>query len=295
MITFIDENGVTKTPNDFSLAVLPNHEHEAIPETNDRTLSIPEKDGLLYYGSNLGAREFNIPFIVIPQENRIEMQKRIRGFSNFIFNQYGKPKILKIIFDYEPDKYYHVRFSGRLSPERYYRMAQFDLPLIAYDPFAYSEMDTYNQEGLYYDAGLTYNDHSTSLISWDSVFDNALIYPNPISFEWGNTRHYSGVYNHSQTSTPLIATIEGGVKRPSIRNLTNGQIMMFDLELEDGQVLKIEGDKLTVKLQKNGTETDIFYKVTGDFIQLVNGENEIQFRGESPNATVTYRWKHKFV
>jgi predicted phage tail component-like protein len=290
-IKFIDENGITKTPNDFSLAVLPNHEHEAIPETIDRTLSIPERDGLLYYGSNLGARYFNIPMIVKPQDDRIEMQKRIREFSNFILNQHGKPRMIKIAFDYEPDKYYHVRFSGRVSPERYYRMAEFDLPLIADDPYAYSEMDEYNQDGLYYDVGLTYNDHSTSLISWESVFDNALIYPNPLEFDWILNKHYSSVYNHSLTNTSLNLTIEGEVINPKITNTTTGESMLVNIHLKQGETIEIRGDKFTAEYQGE----NIFHKVYGNFVELVSGDNKLIFQGGKPNAKITYQWKHKYV
>ena len=290
-LTFIDENGIEKKPIDFGLAVLPNHEHEAIPETIDRTLSIPEKDGLLYYGSNLGAREFNIPMIVIPQDNRIEMQKRIREFSKFILNQYGKPKVFKIIFDYEPDKYYHVRFSGRVTPERYYRMAEFDLPLIADDPFAYSGFGAYDQTGLYYDVGLTYNDFSSSLISWDGVFDNTLVYPNPTEVDWNYPTQYSGVYNYSMINTYLNLTIENEVINPRITNLTTGKTMQIIVHLKQGETLVIKGDNFSVKHQ----DENIFGKVYGDFIELVSGVNELSFEGGIPNAKITYQWRHKYV
>jgi predicted phage tail component-like protein len=282
MITFIDENGVTKTPNDFSLAVLPNHEHEAIPETNDRTLSIPEKDGLLYYGSDLGAREFNIPMIVKPQDNRAMMQKRIRDFVGFMFNGYGKPKKIKMIFDYEPDKYYHVRFSGRVVPERLYRMAQFDLPLIADDPYAYASAQAYDPiEPQSYDTGLQY--------------DNDLMYPNGAVFQWTYNKHYSGVYNYSSYITALKVMIEGEVINPRITNQITGQTLLIGIQLKYGEKLYIDGQNFTIAHEVNGVKINKMTEQNGDFINLVVGDNPLLFEGGLPNATVTYEWKHKFL
>jgi predicted phage tail component-like protein len=305
-LKFIDENGVEKKPIDFGLAVLPNHEHEAIPETIDRTLSIPEKDGLLYYGSNLGAREFNIPMIVIPQENRIEMQKRIREFSGFVMDGYGRPKMLKIIFDYEPNVYYHVRLRGRVSPERYYRMAEFDLPLIADDPYAYSESNVYDQTGNLYDNGLIYTDYLASEIYWDSEsigFDNSLVfvdgepgslfYPNPVEIEWIEPIQYSGLYNYSTLNTSLEMTIEGEVLNPRIINQTSGKEMVISIYLKPGEKLKIQ--KHNVKHVGNGAEKDIFKYAAGDLIDLVEGKNDLVFKGGFPNATISYKWKHKHI
>jgi predicted phage tail component-like protein len=281
-LRFIDENGVEKTPKDFGLAVLPNHEHEAIPETIDRTLSIPERDGLLYYGSNLGARNFNISMIVIPQDNKAQLQARIREFASYMLNGYGKPKKVKLVFDYEPDKFYYVRFSGRVLPDRLYLMAEFDLPLIADDPYAYASAQVYDP--------IVPQSYDTEL-----QYDNDLMYPNGAVFQWTYNKHYSGVYNYSSFNSGLNLTIEDEVINPRIVNLTTGKSMTINIHLKQGERLKINSEKFSVKHQRNGSSKDIFTKVIGDFVELMEGKNELVFIGGSPNAKVNYEWKHKFV
>jgi predicted phage tail component-like protein len=280
MITFIDENGVTKTPDDFSLAVLPNHEHEAIPETNDRTLSIPERDGLLYYGSDLGAREFNIPMIVKPQDNKAMMQQRIRDFAGYMFNGYGKPKKIKMIFDYEPDKFYHVRFSGRVLPERLFRMAQFDLPLIADDPYAYAVSNVYS------------NNPTSKMVSGNEI----------VTFT-----------NHGSIATPIRFEIEGSFSSLTISNVFAEKVISINQELTD-EKLVIDTGKFIIQKETinqytfpflsasfpakyaiDRTTTNLLMESDITGFLLLPGENEIFIGGENLDIKIEFLWYHKFL
>jgi predicted phage tail component-like protein len=270
MITFIDENGVTKTPNDFSLAVLPNHEHEAIPETKDRTLSIPEKDGLLYFGSDLGAREFNIPMIVIPQDNRAEVQVKIREFAAFMFDGYGKPKKIKLIFDYESDKFYYVRFSGRVVPDRLYRMAEFDLPIVAYDPYAYSIIT--NNEVTWGSTLVTFN--SSFLMGHEGGETYTVTYPQAIN----------AVVNGSQNVQPIF-TISGSGTNVDVS--ANGKT--FSLGTFTNTDWVIDGGKYTVT--KNGV-TDF---LVDNFLELLFGDNDVTITGSNLNLTLQITFRDKYL
>jgi predicted phage tail component-like protein len=270
MITFIDENGVTKTPNDFSLAALPNHEHEAIPETNDRTLSIQERDGLLYYGSDLGARYFNIPMIVKPQEGKSFLQARIRDFSAFMFNGYGKPKKIKLIFDYESDKFYYVRFSGRLVPERLFRMAQFDLPLVAYDPYALSLVT--NNDIMWGSEEITFN--SSILLGHEGGETYTITSPRTIKEVVNGNQSLSPVFNISGTGTNV--SIETNGKSFSLGTFTNTEWV-------------IDGSNYTVK--KNGVDDFL----VNNFLELNYGDNEITVNGSNLNLTLQVTFRDKYL
>lgn len=118
----------------LGLALLPGYQHPAAPPVRDYTVSIPGRPGAYYFGSDIDPMEFNLPLIIKPQENRYELAAAIRKMVDTFIDPYGKPKEVKLIYDYEPDKYYLARYSGSMSIERYFRMGKFELPMIAYVP-----------------------------------------------------------------------------------------------------------------------------------------------------------------
>ncbi|MCC1486754.1 phage tail family protein [Bacillus tropicus] len=127
-----------KTLNKLGLALLPGHEHPAAPSTRDYTVGIPGMPGAYDFGADLEPRPFTLPLLVKPQANEYLLAKKIRGIMQTFFDSYGKPKTVKLIYDYEPDKYYKVRYSGSLDTTRYKTMANLVFPLTAFDPHAYS-------------------------------------------------------------------------------------------------------------------------------------------------------------
>ncbi|MEC2708153.1 phage tail domain-containing protein [Bacillus thuringiensis] len=131
-----------KSLNQLGLALLPGFQHPAAPPIRDYTVSIPGRPGAYYFGSDIDPLEFNLPLIIKPQEDRFLLAAAIRKMVAAFIDPYGKPKEVKLIYDYEPDKYYLVRYSGSMPIDRYFRMGKFELPLIAYDPHAYSVLQS---------------------------------------------------------------------------------------------------------------------------------------------------------
>lgn len=157
MITF---DGFTL--DHFGLIVQPGHEHAMLPPTVDRTLSIPGKHGAWDFGADLGPRPFSFPLAWATEPDRVALQQRIRYFASFLVNSSGQPRSIKLVFLYEPDVYYTVRYAGNLVPDRRFEMAFFKLPLIAYDPFAYgAESST--------DATITKSPETISVLSNGNV------------------------------------------------------------------------------------------------------------------------------
>lgn len=127
-----------KTLNELGLALLPEHEHSAAPSTRDYIVSLPGVSGAYDFGADLESRPFTLPLLVKPQPTQYLLSLKIREIMKTFFDPYGKPKTVRLIFDYEPDKYYKVRYSGNLETIRYKTMANFVIPLTAFDPHAYS-------------------------------------------------------------------------------------------------------------------------------------------------------------
>lgn len=67
-----------------------------------------------------------------------DVQAIVRNVSTLLLDQYGKPKTVKLVFDYEPDRYYMARFSGFISINRIAKAGLFPIPFKAYDPWAHS-------------------------------------------------------------------------------------------------------------------------------------------------------------
>src|SRR5690606_801903 len=64
----------------------------------------------------------------------LEKQRKLSEFVAFLFDEYSRPREIKLTFDYEPDKYYLVKVANGFSPERIMSFAIFYLPLVAYKP-----------------------------------------------------------------------------------------------------------------------------------------------------------------
>lgn len=117
---------------------LADHENPGIAPTRDISMTIPGRNGAYDYGASLDVLFFNIQ-CVVPSTDRREMQEIIRKVKAVLLDSAGQPKTVKLIFGYEPDKFYWVRYSGsfpvnRISPVH----GLLSLPLVAHDVQAHS-------------------------------------------------------------------------------------------------------------------------------------------------------------
>ncbi len=267
-----------KRLNELNLALLPGFQHPAAPTIRDYTVSIPGRPGAYYFGSDTDSLEFNLPLIIKPQENRFELAAAIRKMVAAFIDPYGKPKEVKLIYDYEPDKYYLVRYSGSMPIDRYFRMGKFELPLIAYDPYAYSVVT---------------NDD----ITWgsqDITFENT-------SYTYGHTGGgqiktitYAQSYNvvvSGMVQTPIISISGSGT---SVIVSANGK--SFSLGTFSNTNWIIDGNTWTVL--KNGANGLSDYNRNypqGDWLEFLQGENKISVNGTGLNLTIQVKFRDKFI
>lgn len=118
-------------------------------------------------------------------------------------------------------------------------------------------------------------------------YDTGLMHDNPTEFQWTNSREYSGVHNYSSLETSLIIEIEGTVQNPEITNTLTGETLILPTLWSDK--MTIDTGKFSIKVGKESKFAD------GDFFKLQPGDNSLLFTGDDPNATVRYKWKHKFL
>src|SRR5690625_3896306 len=252
------------------------HEHEAVPSIKRKTIPIPGRPGSWNFGSEIGERHFNIP-LKVTDHDRIELQRKQNAFVAFLFDEFGKPRPIKMTFDYEPDKYYTVEISSFVSPgNAIHFFRTMGLPLVASDPMKYASANEYDPKENY-------------LYDRDYMYDIGLMYDNPKSFEWVYEKHYSGINNYSTLVADFVIEIQGTVTNPSVTNLNDGTKLTLP-GISNGRLL-INGN--TYSVTRNGQ--DVLGGSNYNFFHIQPGEVGFLFEGEKPSATVTYKWVHKFM
>ncbi len=131
-----------KTPAELGVALLRGHEHSILPRTDDRLVSVSGRHGSWDFGADLRVRDFTLPLEFVGCANRQELQDRIRAFAAFLVDAHGNPRTMRLTFDTEPGLFYNVRYSGRLPVKRLMESGQFDLPLVAVEPWAQAVEET---------------------------------------------------------------------------------------------------------------------------------------------------------
>ncbi|MDZ5606354.1 phage tail family protein [Bacillus pseudomycoides] len=264
---------------DFGFICEPGNEDPLTPVFDRKTYTIPGRPGVIPFGTEIKEKQFSFPLRII-ERFYTEMQRKFRAFAAFFFDQYGQPRKVKMVLDYDSDKYYFVELAQQLLPERLPEDGTLVLSLVAYDSYAFSTADAYDPiEKQIYDTGLKY--------------DSGLIYPNTPAFQWIYEVHYSGIENHSHLEVPLKIVVKGRCKNPKITNLATGKWVQINETFTDADQLIIDAKAWTVV--KNRT-VNLLTKYKGDFIRLTGGNNGLMFESETePNAQVSFEWSHLFL
>ena len=261
--------------DEFEADVLLNSEEPALPALRNLSVTVPGRHGAYDFGAYFEPLEFTLN-IVFKRQDYADLKRDIRKLNRLLVDEYARPKTLKLRFGDEVDKYYNVRVTQAIPVERAAERGFITLGLTAFDPYAYAGANEYDPEEEYlYDRGYMY--------------DTGLMYDNPKYFRWEYERHYSGINNYSDFATDFIIEIVGSVKNPSVTNLNNG----IKLTLPDISSGKLVINSKDYTVEKDGEST--LLGSNGEFFDIQSGEVGFLFEGENPNATVTYRWLHKFV
>ncbi|MEC2943435.1 phage tail family protein [Bacillus cereus] len=262
-----------KRLNELNLALLPGFQHPAAPPIRDYTVSIPGRPGAYYFGSDIDPLEFNLPLIIKPQENRFELAAAIRKMVTAFIDPYGRPKVVKLIYDYEPDKYYKVQYSGSLSIDRYFRMGKFELPLIAYDPHPYSIVD------------------STDIVLWGDEIPFMSDIPLDI-----------GASQFRITSPQLLNIDNFGSKviRPTIEISGSATSLTLTIQGESFYFGTFTNSSFLIDAEryaaiKNGQ--NFLFQLQGNLekLELMPGTNAINIGGSNLNINIAFKYRAKYV
>ncbi|ALX50471.1 distal tail protein Dit [Lentibacillus amyloliquefaciens] len=255
---------------EYGLRLRPEHEHPS-PETSETTIDIPGQIGALPVKSTTGVRTFSLPLGVIPQENKYQLQRKIRAFTNVLFNEFGRTKKVKLQFGYEPDKFYMVKLNSTISPERLVKLGMFDLSFVAHDSRAYS------------------NAKNTE-ITWGSKI---------ITFEYdyllGHKTHTDVDITNPQT---LIYTVQGLAIKPTIEISGSADSLSINTSNYAINLPSFYSEHWVIDCQKyivsrNGSNA--FNDVKLREFQLMPGENPIEITGSNIDVSMRLTYRDKWM
>ena len=131
-----------KTDAELGFTVMsPNTLRPNLPDTRDYTTVISGRHGAYDFGADLGPRAFLLNCWFNEDLDDEDIETAVIALNAHLLDNWGKPKTLELIFDWQPTRHYDVRYSGKLAIDTSEAMARrkFTLPLIAFDPHAFGE------------------------------------------------------------------------------------------------------------------------------------------------------------
>lgn len=248
------------------------HENPLLQSMRNVELSIPQHHGAYDYGANLDPITFAIP-LNIYEDNAILLQREIRNLKKHFLDGNGKPKTVKLRFDYEPDKYYNVRlYQGVPVTRELGEIADFVLPLICYEGHAWSVVR--NNEVTWGSRLLTFS----SPYTFGHMGDGAKTFTAPGSTVFTLAGNNLKPVLHVAGSGTNV-TISWGGKTLSLGTFTNSTwiIDLEELEVSQGgmnAVHIIKGDWLNMELQR--------------------GDNQINVNGSGLNLTIRAEYRDRY-
>jgi len=258
------------TFQDFGLIEEFGHVHPSTPEFSEKTISIPGRPGLLSFGTEIGAKQFTFPLKVFVRD-RFERQRRKNNFVAFLFDAYRQPRTFKLTLDYEPDKYYWAKVGGQITPEMLVVMDQFELTLIANDPTKYFLLD------------------ADEIRMGSHIPVRSHVRPSRHAFTVTDNQTIKLINDGSLAVRPRIS-ISGSATNLTVRNARNGQSFSMN-NIASNKPVIVEGERYLVT--EGGVDT--FSKLSGKFLDLLPGENNLAISGSNMNLTVSFKYKNQYM
>jgi predicted phage tail component-like protein len=255
---------------EYGVRVLAGGQHDALPETRDRTITIPGRHGAYDYGADLGPRQFELKCGLIDAIDPADLQVKIRKLVNELTDAYGRPKTVRLTFSEEPDKYYAVRYTGRVGVDRIHRLGFFSIPFTAFDPMARSVV-TSDQIIMGSDTPIM------SDFMWGTGLSERVIkYPQTFT-----------IINNGSTAIRFSFNVTGSGE--GVKISANGRT--FTLGTFADKTIDVNGVNYTVKV--DGV-TDLT-GTSGDFVELMPGVNDVTVEGWALDMTISESLVYEYI
>ena len=255
--------------SEFGFEVEPGHDDPITPNFEHKTLAIPGRPGAWYFGSEIKERPFSFP-LVIHDRFYDNMQRAYNRLVAFLFDKFGKPREIKIVREYEPDKFIKARVLQQMLPERLTEEGKVVLPFIAYDPYKYSNV---------------YADE----VTWGSEV---------ITFEYNYLLGHESTGGAVKITGPqtINITVDGLAVQPIFEISGTGVNLSisangysFDLPIFVDIDWIIDFEKYIV--YRNGQETMLDIKE----FYLMPGNNQVQIKGDIIDINLRIKFRDKYL
>lgn len=107
------------------------------PDLRNQAVVIPGRAGAYDMGAELEPRVFQLD-CVFPRQSYKDLKTESRRLTALFFDQFGKPREVKLRMGDEPEKWYRVRVTEGITPTRTAERGHFSAVLTAFDPYAYA-------------------------------------------------------------------------------------------------------------------------------------------------------------
>lgn len=261
--------------NDLGLDVMiDGTEDELLPEVQSYSVNVPGRHGEYAFKSWMQPRNFSARVLIPPQETRTNTQLVARELSRLFLDDFGNPKQVELIFDFEPDKFYTVKLNSGMAIERIRKAGFADFDLRANDPYAYST--TTNDEVTWGSEVITF-ENTTYTLGHESISQ-------------------AGVDVTSPTTIPIL--VEGYAVKPifiiegSADSLTvraNGY--EFTLPSFSNATWMIDCDKYTVLKDGDNAFGDVQLR---EFI-LRKGTNDVAIDGTNIDVNIRIIFRDRYM
>lgn len=256
---------------DAGIDVLLSSEEPALPALRNLSVTVPGRHGAYDFGAYFEPREFTLN-ILLKRQDYADLKRDIRKLNRMFIDDYGRPKTVKLRFGDEVDKYYNVRLTQAIPVERAAERGFLTLGLTAFDPYAYS------------------------MVTADEVVWGSEV----VTFEWNYLLGMGGTGGGFTVKSPQTIPIyvDGDSLRPviEINGTANGLTIRANgksFKLPNFSATKwiIDGENYVVK--RNGVED--LNALTGDFIELLHGDNNVRITGTAMNFEITIKYRDKYI
>lgn len=192
-----------KRPSELGLQTLRESQRPILPPTVDRTYTVPYMHGAYDFGADIGPRPLQLECAFM-ERNAYQLQQRITALATHLIDGDGRPRTMPLIFALQPDRQYMVRLSGQLPIDRMVGFGKFQLPMIAYDPFAYS---TYVTDEINVDTPVLVD----TPISVDATYKFSVNGPITLAIDNFGAQNVKPIIEISGSFTTLFLTVGGVV------------------------------------------------------------------------------------
>lgn len=256
---------------DFGLIAEMGHGNPITPKIEHKTLPIPGRTGLWDFGSEVKEKGISIPVACIGKD-RINLQQNLNDFVAFLCDEFGKPRELKVVFDYEKDKFYKVKLAGQLDPERIIHLGRFELGLVAHDPYKYSRVTS------------------------DEVIWGSEIITFQYNYEFGH-EGFSEV-TRFQSNSVFNITVGGIAVKPIIEINGKADNLVVEVNGYEIKFSNFKGTDFIIDIEKysvlkNGKESLQGVEFREFF--LLPGINEVKITGKNMDISFFIKHRDKFI